>query len=78
LFYPFRSAARLNYSSPSTTVALENVHLPTTWQVSELMFRNNGLLHHNVITAAGLPSTAQCWQTTLVLYIHVFCDFWAD
>jgi len=30
LFYPFRSAARLNYSSPSTTVALENVHLPTT------------------------------------------------
>ena len=35
-------------------VALENVHLPTTWQESELMFRNNGLLHHNVIIAAGL------------------------
>jgi len=45
--------ARLNYSSPSTVVALENVHLPTTWQESELMCRNNGLLHHNVITAAG-------------------------
>jgi len=30
-------------------VALENIHLPTTWQESELMFRNNGLLHHNVI-----------------------------
>jgi len=30
LFYLFRSAARLNYSSPSTTVTLENVHLPTT------------------------------------------------
>jgi len=27
LSYPFRSAARLNYSSPSTTVALENCHL---------------------------------------------------
>ena len=38
-------AARLNYSSTSTTVALENGHLPTT----ELMFHNNGLLHHNVI-----------------------------
>jgi len=60
LFYPFRSAARLNYSSPSTTAALE-VHLPTVWQESELMFRNNGLLHHNAITAAGLLSEAQCW-----------------
>ena len=39
LFFPFRSAARLNHSSPSTTVALKNVHLPTTWQESELMFR---------------------------------------
>jgi len=28
--------------------------LPTTWQESELMFRNNGLLHHNVVIAAGL------------------------
>jgi len=34
-------AARLNYSSPSTTVALETVHLPITWQESELMVRNN-------------------------------------
>jgi len=38
------------------------------------MFRNNELLHHNVLIAAGLLSLAQCWQTTLVLYIHVFCD----
>jgi len=53
LFYPFRSAASLKYSSPSTTVALENVHLPTTWQGYELVFRNNGLLHHNVIIAAA-------------------------
>jgi len=30
------------------------------------MFRNNGLLHHNVITAAGLLFKAQCWQTTSV------------
>jgi len=37
-------------------VALENVHLPTTWQGSELMFRNIGLLHHNVMIAAGLLS----------------------
>jgi len=56
LFYPFGSAARLNYSSPSTTVALENVHLPTTWQESELTFRNIALLHHNVIIAAGVLS----------------------
>jgi len=35
------------------TVALENVHLPTTWQKSELMFRNNGLLHHNAIIATA-------------------------
>jgi len=35
---------------------LENGHLPTTRQESELMFRNNGLLLHNVITAAGLRS----------------------
>ena len=49
-------AARLTYSSPSTTVALENVHLPTTWQESELMFHNNGLLRHKVIIAAGLLS----------------------
>jgi len=56
LFYPFRRAARLNYSSQSTTVALENGHLPTTWQESEVMFRNNWLLHHNVIIAAGLLS----------------------
>jgi len=59
-------------------VALENVHLPTTWQESELMFCNNGLLHHNVIIAAGPQFQAQCWQITLVLYIHTFCDFWAD
>jgi len=37
------------------TVALENVHLPTTWQV-ELMFRNNGLLHHDVINCCR-PTT---------------------
>ena len=39
-------------------VALENGYLPllTTWQESELMFNNNGLLHHNVIIAAGLLS----------------------
>jgi len=30
--------------------------LPITWQESELMFRNNGLLHHNVIIAAGILS----------------------
>jgi len=45
-----------NYSSPITTVTLENGQLPTTRQEPELMFRNNGLLHHNVITAAGLLS----------------------
>jgi len=56
LFYPIRSAARLNYSSPSTTVALENVHQPITWQETELVYRNNSLLHHNVIIAAGLLS----------------------
>jgi len=56
LSYPFRRAARLNYSSPSTTVALEKSQLPTTWQEPELMFRNNGLLHHNGVTAAGLLS----------------------
>jgi len=56
LFYPFRSAARLNYSSPSATVALENIHLTTTWYESELMFRNNGLLHRKLIIAAGLLS----------------------
>jgi len=49
-------AARLNYSSPSTTAALENDHLLTTRQESELMFRNNGLLHHNVTIAAVLLS----------------------
>jgi len=38
------------------TIALENVHLPTTWQESELMLRNNGLLHRGVIIAAGLLS----------------------
>jgi len=54
LSYPFRRAAKLNYSSPRTTVALENGQLPTTRQEPELVFRNNGLLHHNVITAAGL------------------------
>jgi len=37
-------------------VALEKGQLPTTRQRPELMFRNNGLLHHNVITAAGLLS----------------------
>jgi len=47
-------------------VALENRHLPTTWQEPELMFRNNGLLHHNVMITAGLKSQAQCWQTTSV------------
>jgi len=54
LFYPFVSAARQNYSSPSTTAALKNSHFPTTWQESELMFHNNGLLHYNAIIAAGL------------------------
>jgi len=33
---------------------------PTTWQESDLMIHNNGLLHHNVIIAAGLLSEAQC------------------
>jgi len=46
----------LNYSTPRTTVALQNGELPSTKQEPELMFRNNGLLHHNVITAAGLLS----------------------
>jgi len=36
-------------------VALEIGHLPTTWQESELML-HNGLLHNNVIIAAGLLS----------------------
>jgi len=53
---PFRRTAGLNYSSSSTTVALENCHLPTTWQEPELVSRNNGLLHHIVITTAGLRS----------------------
>jgi len=44
------------YSLPSTTDALENVRLRTTWQESELMFHNSGLLHHNVMIAAGLQS----------------------
>jgi len=48
--------ARLKYSSSSTTVALENGHVPTTWQEPELMFRNNGLLHHSIVSAAGLLS----------------------
>jgi len=30
-------------SGISASVALQNVHLPITWQESELMFRNNGL-----------------------------------
>jgi len=38
------------------TVALENGQLLTTRQEPELMFHNNGLLHHNVVTAAGLLS----------------------
>jgi len=37
-------------------VALENGRLSTTGQEPELMFCNNGLLHHNVIMAAGLLS----------------------
>jgi len=37
-------------------VALENAHLPATWQESELTFRKNELLHHNAIIAAGLLS----------------------
>jgi len=45
--------------NPALKVALENCHLSTTWQESQLMFRNNGLLHHNVIIAAGLLSQAQ-------------------
>jgi len=48
------------------TVALENGQLPTTRQEPELIFRNNGLLHHNVITGASILSKAQCWQTTSV------------
>jgi len=38
------------------TVALDNAQLPTTRQEPELMFHNNGLLHHNVVTDAGLLS----------------------
>jgi len=57
----------LKYSSPRAAVALENGQLPTTRQEPELMFCNNGLLHHNVITAVSLMSSAQCWQITLVL-----------
>jgi len=30
--------------------------LPTARQESEEMFRKNGLLHHNVMIAVGLPS----------------------
>jgi len=37
-------------------VALENAHLPATWQEPEILFYNNGLLHHNVIVAAGILS----------------------
>jgi len=52
------------------------VHLPTEWQESELMFRNNGLLHHIVIIVVGLLSQAQCWQTTSV-HPHVLrCLSW--
>jgi len=60
LSYPFRRAVRLNYYSQSLTVALENGngHLRTTWQMPELMFHNNGFLHHNVIIAVG-----QCFST---------------
>jgi len=43
-------------SLATLTVILESDHLPTTWQESELMFRNNGLLRHNVIIAADLLS----------------------
>jgi len=38
------------------------------------MFRNNGLLHHNVITAVQ----AYCSKRNAgkqLQYIHVFCDF---
>ena len=59
-------AARLKYSSPPAMVALENGQLPTTRQKPELMFRNSGMLRHNVITAAGLLAQPQCWQTTSV------------
>jgi len=75
LSYPFRRAAGLNYTSPRTIVALENGQLPTTRQEPELMFRNNGLLHHNVTTDAGLQSSEQCWQTTSV---HPRFAIWAD
>jgi len=58
LSYPFRRATKLNYSPPSRTVALENGNgemltclVPTTCQKRALMFRNNGLLHRNVISA---------------------------
>ena len=47
-----------------TTVALENGHLPTTWQESELMLRNTGLLHHNVIIAAGLTVLSAMLENT--------------
>jgi len=44
----FDRSAKLNWKM----VASENGHL------SELMFRNNTLLHHNVIIAAGLLFSA--------------------
>jgi len=49
LSYLFRRA-RLNYSfkAPQQHWKMEIVHLATTLQESELMFCNNGLLHHNV------------------------------
>jgi len=41
-----RSSGKTQGVAPlSTPVALENGHLPTTWQEPELMFHNNGLLH---------------------------------
>ena len=50
------ASGNIDYSSPRLTVASENGHLPTTQQEPELMFRSSGLLHCNVITAAGLLS----------------------
>jgi len=53
--------------------------LPTTWQESELMFRNNGLLHHNLIIAVGLQATFKVAVLLLpnLANLTVFPRIWA-
>jgi len=71
-----RSSGKTLWVAPlRTTVALENGQLLTKMQEAELMFRNNGLLHRNVIIAAGLLSQAQAGKQLCAYTCYIF---WAD